>query len=106
MSSVTNLNTYLGGNPLGNKVRSLEREVAELRKMIEDMKKNGVGASGAPLMGPTGPPGPAGAVGPAGPAGPPGPMAYVALPPSAMVSAVAATAPSAPVVEAPTTTTA
>ena len=84
MSSVTNLNTYVGGNPLGNKVRTLEREVAELRKAVEDMKKNGVGSAGAPLVGPTGPPGPPG---PVGPAGPPGPMAYVALPPSAMVSA-------------------
>lgn len=84
MSSVTSLNTYMGGNPLGAKVRTLEREVVELRKAIEELKKGGVGAGATPVVGPTGPPGPPGPVGPAGPAGP---MAYVALPPSALVSA-------------------
>lgn len=90
MSSVSNVNTYLGSNPLGMKVRALEREVAELRKMIEDMKKDGAGSGGAAVMGPTGPPGPP------GPAGPPGPMAYIAMPPSAMVAPAATAAPEAP----------
>ncbi len=97
MSSVTSLNTYMGGNPLGAKVRTLEREVVELRKAIEELKKGGAG--GAPVMGPTGPPGPPGLPGPVGPAGPAGPMAYVALPPSALVAATApapAAAPEAP----------
>ncbi len=90
MSSVTNVNTYLGSNPLGMKVRALERDMAELRKIVEEMKKGGVGAGGAPIMGPTGPPGPpgpAGPAGPVGPAGPAGPMAYIAMPPSAVLPA-------------------
>ena len=92
MSSVTTVNTYMGSNPLGMKVRVLERDVAELRKMVEELKKGGVGA-GAPVIGPTGPPGPPG---PAGPAGPAGPMAYVALPPSALVAAAPAPVEAAP----------
>ncbi len=95
MSSVTSLNTYMGGNPLGSKVRTLEREVVELRKAIEELKKGGVSAAGAPVVGPPGPPGPAGPAGPTGPAGPPGPMAYVALPPSALAAVAPATAATA-----------
>jgi hypothetical protein len=95
MSSVTTVNTYMGSNPLGMKVRVLERDVAELRKMVEELKKGGAGA-GVPVVGPTGPPGPPGPAGAVGPAGPAGPMAYVALPPSAMIAA----APAAPAPEA------
>jgi hypothetical protein len=90
----------MGGNPLGAKVRTLEREVLELRKAIDDLKKNGVGTAGAPVVGPPGPAGPAGPAGPTGPAGPPGPMAYVALPPSAL--AAVAPAPTAAAAEAST----
>lgn len=99
MSSVVSLNTYMGGNPLGSKVRALEREVVELRKMIEELKKGGVAAAGAPVVGPPGPAGPAGPAGPTGPAGPPGPMAYVALPPSALAAVAPTTAAAA--VDAP-----
>ena len=87
MSSVVNNSglNYQGGNPLGRKVRALETEVAELRKLILSVSvKTAEGAQGPPgPPGPAGPMGPAGPVGPAGPAGPvgpAGPMTYIALP--------------------------
>ena len=70
MSSAINSSglNYQGGNPLGRKVRALEAEVLELKKIVADLKVNGGGGAGK-----EGPPGPAGPVGPAGPAGPTGP---------------------------------
>lgn len=81
MGSVVNgsgLN-YFGSNPLGNKVRALETEVARLRTLINELGQRTVTAS-------SGTPGPAGPVGPAGPRGEKGergeagPMTYIALP--------------------------
>ena len=96
MGSVVNgsgLN-YFGSNPLGNKVRALETEVARLRQLINDLGQRTVTAS-------AGPPGPAGSVGPKGDrgdrgdrgdkgdkgekgekgdTGPAGPMTYIAMP--------------------------
>ena len=68
MSSVTSMSglNYQGGNPIGRKVRALEAEVIELRKMIGEMKL-GVGLSSSSAPGVAGPPGPAGPAGPAGP---------------------------------------
>jgi len=89
MSSVTAMSglNYQGGNPIGRKVRALENEVAELKKVIADLKLNGGGGAGregpAGPPGPAGPAGPTGAAGPAGPAGPtgpPGPLSYIAMP--------------------------
>ena len=93
MGSVVNgsgLN-YFGSNPLGNKVRTLETQVTELRKLINELSSRVVSASAGPPgpPGPVGPQGPAGVTGPEGPAGPAGPagpkgdagpMTYIALP--------------------------
>ncbi len=93
MGSVVNgsgLN-YFGSNPLGNKVRALETQVNDLRKLINELSSRVVTASAGPPgppgpvgpQGPPGPVGPTGATGPQGPAGPkgePGPMTYIALP--------------------------
>ena len=93
MSSAVNgggLN-YQRGNPLGNHVRVLELDVANLKKQIGELMERGFGSAagvagppgpagpaGAPgAPGPMGPAGPAGAVGPAGPAGP---ITYIAMP--------------------------
>jgi hypothetical protein len=103
MGSVVNgsgLN-YFGSNPLGNKVRALETQVNDLRKLINELSSRVVNASAGPPgppgpvgpQGPQGPAGPAGATGPAGPAGPkgePGPMTYIALPQGASVPTPAA----------------
>lgn len=109
MGSVVNgsgLN-YFGSNPLGNKVRSLETQVTELRKLINELSSRVVSASAGPPgppgpvgpqgpagpAGPQGPTGDAGATGPAGPKGDAGPMTYIALPqntPLPTSSAVAA----------------
>lgn len=110
MGSVVNgsgLN-YFGSNPLGNKVRALETQVNDLRKLINELSSRVVSASAGPPgppgpVGPQGPAGPVGATGPVGPAGPkgePGPMTYIALPQNASVPAsVPTSAPSpAPVV--------
>jgi hypothetical protein len=104
MGSVVNgsgLN-YFGSNPLGNKVRALETQVSDLRKLINELSSRVVTASAGPPgppgpvgpQGPAGPAGPAGATGPAGPAGPkgePGPMTYIALPPGASLPTPAVT---------------
>ncbi len=106
MGSVVNgsgLN-YFGSNPLGNKVRALETQVNDLRKLINELSSRVVTASAGPPgppgpvgpQGPPGPAGPAGATGPVGPAGPkgePGPMTYIALPQGASVPTAAAPAP-------------
>lgn len=88
MSSVLNgagLN-YQGFNPVGRELRNLRNEVDALKKLVNDLRANGVGSSAPGVAGPPGPPGPAGpagAAGPAGPAGPvgatgpPGPLSYV-----------------------------
>jgi hypothetical protein len=108
MGSVVNgsgLN-YFGSNPLGNKVRALETQVNDLRKLINELSSRVVTASAGPPgppgpVGPQGPPGPAGPagspgpMGPAGPKGDAGPMTYIALPPNASVPMP--TAASAPV---------
>lgn len=102
MGSVVNgsgLN-YFGSNPLGNKVRALETQVNDLRKLINELSARVVTAAAGPPgppgpvgpQGPVGPAGPVGATGPQGPAGPkgePGPMTYIALPQNAGVPAVA-----------------
>jgi hypothetical protein len=108
MGSVVNgsgLN-YFGSNPLGNKVRALETQVNDLRKLINELSSRAVTASAGPPgppgpvgpQGPQGPAGPTGATGPQGPAGPkgePGPMTYIALPQGAATPLTAAA--SAPV---------
>jgi hypothetical protein len=96
---------YLGGNPLGRKVRTLEAEVEELKKAIAQLKAGGGGGSGSGVQGPPGPagpagpqgpqgpPGPSGGVGPAGPkgdTGPAGPMTYIAMPPQGFPAPAAA----------------
>ena len=94
MSSVGMTSPYQGGNPIGRKVRALEADVAELKKVVAELRVGGGASAGvAGPAGPAGPTGPAGAngvngldgvpgpAGPAGPAGPPGPMTYIALPP-------------------------
>ena len=92
MSSAINSSglNYQGGNPLGRKVRALEAEVLELKKIVADLKVNGGGGAGKEgppgPAGPVGPAGPAGPAGPVGPAGPPGPLSYIALPPGAIPS--------------------
>lgn len=90
MGSVVNgsgLN-YFGSNPLGNKVRALEAEVARLRTLINELGQRTVSAS-AGLPGPPGPVGPKGDRGEKGEKGDrgekgekgePGPMTYIALP--------------------------
>ncbi len=102
---------YLGGNPLGRKVRTLETEVEELKKAIAELKATGGGSGGAGVQGPPGPagpagpagpqgpPGPAGAAGPAGPkgdTGPAGPMTYIAMPPQGFPAPAVAPVESAP----------
>ena len=91
MSSVLNLSglNYGRGNPIGNQLRALQNEVAELKKVVTMLSKNGVAAGAQPQVvqgppGPAGPPGPQGPPGPAGPPGPQGQMAYVAMPPHLM----------------------
>lgn len=93
MGSVVNgsgLN-YFGSNPLGNKVRALENQVVELRKLINELSSRVVSASAGPAgppgpVGPAGPPGPQGErgergePGPRGEKGEAGPMTYIALP--------------------------
>jgi len=96
MGSVVNASglNYFGSNPLGNKVRALETEVARLRTLINELGQRTVSAA-------AGPPGPAGPVGPRGEKGDkgdkgdhgdrgekgdkgdrgePGPMTYIAMP--------------------------
>lgn len=105
MSSVLNLSglNYQRGNPLGREIRSMQAEIALLRKELNEIKANGVGSSATPtvIQGPPGPAGPAGPAGPTGPTGPAGPMAYIAMPPQFAAAApsvapapVAAAAPS------------
>ena len=89
MSSVLNLSglNYGRGNPIGNQLRALQNEVAELKKVVQMLSKGGVGGPAQVVQGPPGPAGPQGPPGPAGPQGPPGPqgqMAYVAMPPHMM----------------------
>jgi hypothetical protein len=98
MSSVTNPGmNYMGGNPLGSKVRALEVTVETMRKQMAALQKTleERGSGSATVV--AGPPGPQGPPGPAGPAGPAGPMAYIAMPagmamPTATVAAPAPTA--------------
>jgi hypothetical protein len=92
MSSISSAsgNNYLGFNPVGRKIRTLETLIESLRKEVDDLKKNGSAVnavSGPPgPAGPAGPKGekgetgPAGPVGPVGPVGPAGPMTYIAMP--------------------------
>lgn len=95
MSSISSAsgNNYLGFNPVGRKIRTLETLIESLRKEVDDLKKNGSAVnavSGPPgPAGPAGPAGPkgekgetgpAGPVGPVGPVGPAGPMTYIAMP--------------------------
>jgi hypothetical protein len=100
MSSVLNLSglNYQRGNPLGGVVRTLQNEIAELKKQVAELKANGVGsASVSVVAGPPGPAGPAGPQGPPGPQGPkgePGPMTYIAMPPQMTMPVVSAPAPS------------
>jgi hypothetical protein len=92
MSSVLNgagLN-YQGVNPVGRELRSLRNEMDSLKKLVNELRANGVGAGSSNVAGPPGPPGPSGPPGPAGPAGatgpagPPGPLSYVAIPAGSM----------------------
>jgi len=103
MSSVTNPGmNYMGGNPLGSKVRALEVTVETMRKQMAALQKTledrGSGPAAAPATVVAGPPGPQGPPGPAGPAGPAGPMAYIAMPAGMMAptATVAAPAPATP----------
>ncbi len=113
---------YQGGNPIGRKVRALESEVAELKKLVAELRAGGVGSAGAAgVAGPPGPAGPAGpagpkgdkgdkgdagapgAPGPAGPQGPQGPMTYIAMPAGGFPGAPLAAAPAPVPAEAPPT---
>jgi len=101
MSSVTNPGmNYMGGNPLGSKVRALEVTVETMRKQMAALQKTledrGSGPAAATVV--AGPPGPQGPPGPAGPAGPAGPMAYIAMPAGMMAPTATVAAPT------PTTT--
>ena len=95
MSSVLNgagLN-YQGFNPVGRELRNLRTEIDALKKLVNDLRTNGVGSSApgtagpAGPAGPPGPPGPAGVAGATGPAGPPGPLSYVVTQAPVMASA-------------------
>jgi hypothetical protein len=106
MSSVLNQGGLYsqGGNRLGNVVRGMQNDIADLRKQIALLKAAGVGSAAAPQViqgppGPAGPPGPMGPQGPPGPKGEPGQMAYVALPPQFMAGTASAAA-AAPVTAA------
>ena len=110
MSSVTNPSgNYLGGNPLGSKVRALELTVETLRKQVTALL---LGSGNSGPAGPAGPPGHSGPAGPAGPAGPPGPagpagpMTYIAMPQGMGPTAAVAPAPVAAVAPTPLATTA
>lgn len=103
MGSVVNASglNYFGSNPLGNKVRALETEVARLRTLINELGQRTV-------TGAAGPPGPPGSVGPRGEKGEkgdkgdrgekgdkgdrgePGPMTYIAMPQGVVPTAAAA----------------
>ena len=97
MSSISSAsgNNYLGFNPLGRKIRTLETLIETLRKEVDDLKKNGSSVnavSGPPgpqgPAGPQGPKGEQGEAGPAGPVGPAGPMTYIAMPAGASLPVV------------------
>ena len=73
MSSVTNPGmNYMGGNPLGSKVRALENVVETMRKQMDALLKRVEAGGSGPATVVAGPPGPQGPPGPPGPAGPPG----------------------------------
>ena len=105
MTSVSSSSNIPRHNPLGNKVRALETELARLTKMVEFLQKNGAGTAATPVAGPPGPPGPKGEKGDRGERGDrgekgeTGAMAYIALPqgimPMAAPAAAAAAAPAA-----------
>ena len=100
MSSVTNPGmNYMGGNPLGSKVRALEVTVETLRKQMDALVRRveaGGASSSAPAAVVAGQPGPQGPPGPPGPPGPAGPMAYIAMPAGMMASVPTPVAASAP----------
>ena len=111
MSSVLTLgglNFQNGGNPVGRELRTLRRDVDELKKLVVVLRDSIAQGTGGPsvagVAGPPGPPGPAGPAGapgvpgPVGPAGPPGPLSYIALP--AGMQMTPAAAPVAPTPEA------
>jgi hypothetical protein len=96
MGSVVNgsgLN-YFGSNPLGNKVRALETEVARLRQLINEMGTRTVsGVAGPPgPVGPKGDRGEKGEKGDKGDRGEPGPMTYIAMPQGVVPTAASAPA--------------
>jgi hypothetical protein len=97
MSSVTNPGmNYMGGNPLGSKVRALEITVETLRKQMDALMRRveaGGASSSTPATVIAGPPGPQGPPGPPGPPGPAGPMAYIAMPAGMMAPVAPAPAP-------------
>ena len=88
MSSITSSSglNYQGLNPLGNRVRNLESQLSELRKLVNELSKRTPEASASSVPGPAGPPGPRGErgergeKGEKGDRGEPGPMTYIALP--------------------------
>jgi hypothetical protein len=84
MSSVLNLSglNYQRGNPLGREIRSLQADVAELKKQIQLIKSVGLGTTQV-VQGPQGPPGEKGDKGDRGEKGEKGdqgPMTYIAMP--------------------------
>ena len=94
---------YQGGNPLGSKVRALETQLAELRKLVNELSKRTPEASASSVPGPPGPPGPRGEKGDRGDRGEkgdkgdkgdkgePGPMTYIALPQNTLPTPAPAT---------------
>lgn len=94
MSSVTSSSglNYQGGNPLGRKVRALESEVIELRKLVTELSKRTPDASASTVPGPPGPRGEKGDKGEKGDRGEPGPMTYIALPQNAVPTVTSTTA--------------